>query len=115
MTGWRPIYGTDGQLIGLVGNFVTEMPEEPNVTDAPEMVERVARALRDFYIDDDLYNVARAAIEAMREPTSAMLVSACAAVSREQVRQIPFNRTDAATCWQAAIDVALGKAPHGQD
>jgi len=75
-----------------------------------EMVERVAKALCkhggdcwQMHIDD-----ARAAIEAMREPTEAM----------ESAGWDSYDRNDGWSgpqyCWQAMVDAALSPSPAGE-
>jgi hypothetical protein len=69
-----------------------------------EMVDRVAEALRQefepyrVFDEGEAERLARAAIQAMREPTSEM---ACA----PDVKEWP---DDAKAAWRAMIDVALG-------
>jgi hypothetical protein len=57
-----------------------------------EMIEKVAIAIRDSFNSNDIdcYPLAKAAIEAMREPTKAML-----------------NVDDDIFVWEAMIDAAL--------
>lgn len=84
------------------------------------MIERVARALAQRFIDrgnarlpgcahsrwedmpksytDDFYADARAAIEAMREPTEAIT---------DALSPAPFYCFDAENAWRAGIDAAL--------
>lgn len=66
-------------------------------------LERAARAIRDF--DDPgselAYQYARAVIEAIREPSEAMLVEAYAAPHK------PHECTDHKDVYQAMIDTAL--------
>lgn len=83
-----------------------------------EMIERVARAMlrKNAYFagrhsNDEVRELARAAILAMREPTEAMMRAGEDAISRE----IYANESDEAelsfngevTAWQAMIDAAL--------
>lgn len=93
-----------------------------------EMIERVARALSPNYDDADMcaylakshgttasavqltlreaaHAKARAAIEAMREPTEAMCLAPDSADIC--VDQFPINSAEAKSCWQAMIDAAL--------
>jgi hypothetical protein len=85
------------------------------------MVERVARAIAKSACGDDealddrgtpawraCLNEAKVAIKAMREPTEAMILAACAKAKEEQVRPIEINRIDADTLYRAMIDAALG-------
>jgi hypothetical protein len=79
-----------------------------------EMVERVARALcrsaalgdpGQAYIDANWPNystAARAAIEAMREPTEAMI-----GAGRGALPNFCPEDSDALVCWQDMIDAAL--------
>ena len=98
------------------------------MSEPAEMVERVARAiheefaknkcawvsrledrgLTDVTIDGvfDLKDVARAAIEAMREPTEAMAAAGQTMLDIEG---------DAAIIWRAMIDAALATRTQGED
>lgn len=100
-----------------------------------EMVERVARALcwangmdPDLTLGGDGQNYlwmeyehpARAAIAAMREPTTAMMQSACEIYCTEPTcfknGGCSFNRhTEHLEEWQAMIDAALPSPPEGTD
>lgn len=67
-----------------------------------EMVDRVARALAE--VDGataDYFDLARAAIEAMREPTDAMVQAAMPLAFTARVSQREL--------WDKMIDAALGK------
>ena len=80
-----------------------------------DMTERVARAIYFnmncvMHDHDELWrdcnqaiyrDCARAAIEAMREPTEVM----------EKAGNAPWHDADALMCWQLMIDVALGEKP----
>jgi 5-enolpyruvylshikimate-3-phosphate synthase len=72
-----------------------------------EMIERVAKALGDN-IDSywDARIAARLAIEAMREPTKAM-IDAAECHDDHSTRYV--QATDCVTHWQAMIDAALAK------
>lgn len=75
------------------------------------VAEAIARKLQDEGVLDvygvDLNGIARAAIEAMREPTKAMLD----AVSEEEERQgyvaAAYESMDAESAWPVMIDAAL--------
>jgi hypothetical protein len=70
-----------------------------------DLIERVARALTDHWENLEekqrnyFYQKARAAIEAMREPTEAMIA-----------REDDDGRAMVIEIWQAMIDAALGRA-----
>jgi hypothetical protein len=66
------------------------------------LIERVARALRhaESY-DASFTEMARSAIEAMREPTNRQLDAGYAAISEHQCND------DLASGWRAMIDEAL--------
>ena len=67
-----------------------------------DMIERVAQALRNAEsYDASFADLARAAIEAMREPTSNQLDAGYAAISERQCDD------DLAFGWRAMIDEAL--------
>jgi hypothetical protein len=74
-----------------------------------EMIERVARAIADAFMEDyseapNLYDeMAEAAIAAMREPTEAMI----------EAGRWPAEDDGPAACWQAMIGAAL--TPTKQD
>lgn len=88
-----------------------------------EMVKRVARAICDSLFGPydptalgastspsaQSRKAARAAIEAMREPTVPMLLAAVKKAKEEQVRPIEIHRQDATDFWQAMIDAALSE------
>ncbi len=85
-----------------------------------EMIERVARAICDA--DQGITNeqvdiwetLARAAIEAMREPTEAMYMRAGNTnVSNRapNARYIRIGDVAAVEAWLTMVDVALGKLP----
>ncbi|WNV09937.1 hypothetical protein [Tardiphaga sp. 709] len=76
-----------------------------------EMIERVAKAIYDAFATvgdyenptkEDIKNAARAAIEAMREPTEAMDAAAYAADGTNMPLAITYKEA-----WQAMIDAAL--------
>lgn len=76
------------------------------------MIERVSKAIHalgplDLANFRDRELVSRAAIEAMREPTEAML----AAVDCQQVGCCNMADKDACECWQSMIDAALKEQP----
>lgn len=87
-----------------------------------EMVERVARALYHAHSRNKPYDIlqpefqrqyekqARAAIEAMREPTEAMKNAMCEA--GPDTNSGEFSWDDAATVWTSGIDAAL--SPSGE-
>lgn len=58
------------------------------------MIKKVARAIQDCPFPATNIDKAKAAIEAMREPSEAMIKVSC---SEEGYKK----------CWQASIDVAL--------
>ena len=69
-----------------------------------KMIERVAKAINELGRVDatnyrDRLAIARAAIEAMREPTDAM--------ERAGLREVTIDATWFKPAWQAAIDAAL--------
>ena len=69
------------------------------------MVERVARAISGApYPSKASYRKARAAIEAMREPTEGMTVAGCSGPPMQ-----PFGQVTSAAVWQAMIDHTLEK------
>ena len=78
------------------------------MTDTTEMVERVAKAVMwQMYPngegrhgpDEEAYNIARAAIEAMREPTEEM---------RNRAKGMSgLSTSSRIECWQDMIDAAL--------
>ena len=73
--------------------------------DMSEMIERIATVMRAAYVTDinpHWNGVARAVIEAMREPTEAMAVAGA-----EWVDDGMALKTSAETVWQAMIDAAL--------
>ncbi len=85
------------------------------MTDVPEMVERVARALDEAqpryeprHDLVDLRVMARAAIEAMREPTEAMK---SADLGNGHTCAGYLDMYSAPTVYRAMIDAALGKLP----
>lgn len=98
-------------------------------SEALSMIERVARALRrQFYIDnfdresevgwEDEINNARAAIEAMRDPTEVMLIATEDVVSGHDDFAVgdgtmylsyPGYYDDALEAWKAMIDAALNE------
>lgn len=87
------------------------------MADEPDMVERVADAIRDNIgaalpdgVTIDYDYAARAAIEAMREPTDAMQAAALDRSGMECWDHIDSRLMDA---WQAAIDAALQKRGRG--
>ena len=43
----------------------------------------------------------------LRDPTTAMLLAACAEAKKEQLRPLNIHRTDAAMIWQAMLSEAL--------
>lgn len=69
-----------------------------------EMMMRVARALSDadHMADGDYRKLARAAIEAMREPTEAMIAS----------DQLPYSPGEMIGFWEIMIDAALSPSPN---
>ena len=75
-----------------------------------EMVERVARAIREseewssFWGEEESLVLARAAIEAMREPTNKMLAAAMAETA-----------TDLTAEYRAMIDAALVQAVNASE
>lgn len=80
-----------------------------------EMVERVGEALRvkliEWYdggigFEDGGIMLARAAIEAMREPTDGMMKAGFSEI--EYLNATWVDEYDAMECWQAMIDAALG-------
>lgn len=81
------------------------------------MIERVARAQAEVIfgkgcpLDDDDYVRARAAIEAMREPTDAM-VDAGFDAGDDTVQGYSEN-ADPQDTWQAMIDAALNEQVSG--
>lgn len=87
-----------------------------------EMVERVAKAIHGAYWDEDWYRMdpngveraltlqqARAAIEAMREPNTAMIAQGESAASFG-IGQ-PTDEEAIPRVWHWMIDAALSKAP----
>jgi hypothetical protein len=71
-----------------------------------EMIERVSRAIRDAEdnMANDWLDVARAAIEAMREPTDEML---SAAGTRRPVDDEVMGPDHPWALWDSMIDAAL--------
>lgn len=69
------------------------------------MLERVARAIGDLPLWAGPYEQARAAIEAMREPSEGMLCDGAAKIRYFTAAQGPYPRTRAA--YMAMIDAAL--------
>ena len=74
-----------------------------------DMVERVARALREcdcdpMHNDEDYANMAYAAIAAMREPTEAMIAKSLDGKAGDYLGVGPKVVT---AVWQAMIDAAL--------
>jgi hypothetical protein len=80
-----------------------------------EMIERVARAMlraeewSSFFGEDDARKLARAAIEAMREPTDAMLIDGAAKIRNFTSASGPYPRTRAV--WLSMIDASLANYP----
>jgi hypothetical protein len=82
-----------------------------------EMIERVARAIHEKQTEGwsgefvsvwtDYVGCARAAIEAMRDPTKAMADRGDDAAATLAIT----HDSGAVYTWQLMIDVALGKAP----
>jgi len=75
-----------------------------------DMIERVAVAINQAMLLHDDYDpdlLARAAIEAMRDCTPAMLDAGAAAHPRGYGRETPLT-TIIGTEWRAMIDAALG-------
>jgi hypothetical protein len=77
------------------------------------MIERVARAIGDWdsgramVLDaNDCRQIARAALEALREPTEGMLLPGA-----ETLPDYDPGCDDAKNCWQAMIDAALSEKP----
>lgn len=89
------------------------------MSDVPEMIERVAKAVAhsriDCYGSDE--DIARAAIEAMREPVESMRwagVAIAGPALKESAPNYPmFHPTLhlANEIWRAMIEDALGEAP----
>lgn len=76
-----------------------------------EMIERVAKAIEDtydMYADPTPAQRARAAIEAMREPTTEMIAAGSNFAWFEGRTN---DLDDAATTWRAMIDAATPPAP----
>lgn len=82
-----------------------------------EMIERVAKVIGDAltdrdgwlkksYSDDDVLAMARAAVEAMREPTAAMIDAGCEAGFRASGDQCRDENHEPPS-WRAMIDAAL--------
>ena len=82
----------------------------------PEMVERVAEAIRPLCYDEcsekELLEFAAAAIEAMREPTEAMSKAGNVPIRWTQEvpprLELPFGWTTT-DAWRVMIDAALGE------
>ncbi len=87
-----------------------------------EMIERVAKAightltddqgwLKKSYSDDDMRAIARAAIEAMREPTDAMARAAQTAADSMGGDELELFQPEAGKIiWRGMIDAALSAA-----
>lgn len=87
------------------------------MSETPEMVERVARAIADAFMEDyeeatNLYDaMAEAAILAMAQPTKAMTKAMCRAMSPER-RPVPEHvsvERKHAIRWEAGARAALGE------
>jgi len=75
-----------------------------------EMIERVAKAIKDSdsYQDyKDYKGYARAAIEAMREPTEEMIEAGGGVISEWNGDMTPATEAAAQIAWPAMIDEAL--------
>lgn len=91
--------------------------------DIPEMIERVAIAIKRAALAgyfttgsdgmDGYKHVARAAIEAMREPTEAMVRAGCGADipggqwGEPTFRESSIDENDCPVIWAAMLDAAL--------
>jgi hypothetical protein len=80
-----------------------------NEMDERPMIERVKRALLKGLVDDDaIHDLATQVIEAMREPTEAMINRGAGAGAWHPADKPTEEALDV---WQAMIDAALEKKP----